>query len=582
MPPDWSSWASAGAGLSHTVEDLTNGRTHTFEVRAVNAVGKGPASNQASATPQACELSLSGPTSVDYAENGTGSVGTYTVTRSSACDPAATLSWSRVGTNPLDFRLQGSGSSRSLHFKTSPNHEEKDSYEVTVQVSAGSESASRPVTVTVEDVNEPGTVTISSDSPYVGDRVWATLTDPDGVEGPTWSWTSVGTGSRSPPTESDSYYHTVPASAFGRILQATVGYTDAHGPQSAVGTAGPVQRRPCSLSLSSGPTSVTYAENGTGSVGTYTATNCDGLTWSLSGTDDGAFELTGSGSSRTLAFDDPPNYEVKSSYAVIVEVASGSESDSRTVTVNVEDVNEPPVISGPASKSVPENTTPVATYTATDPEGHSVTWRMATGGGTFSIGGSSGVLAFKSAKDYEALSSYTFTGTIRATDSGSPEASSTQAVTATVTNVDEPGTVTLSSGSPYVGDQLTATLTDPDKGIRQPTWSWTSEGAGARSPFGAVVALHRARGRFRPDPEGVGRLHRQSWPRQEGLAHGLGAGPGAPAGPAARLRRRPGRRTGGPDLGPGRRQRSPDHWVWIPLSLGHRLLAVRLYVDLRP
>ena len=360
IPPDWSIWKSAGAGLGYTVEGLDNGRSHTFEVRAVNAIGPGPASNPASATPRPppCSLSLEGPTEVNYAENGTGSVGTYRATASNC----GSLTWSRAGTNPSDFQLRGSGSSRSLHFNTPPNYEARRSYEVTVQVRAGSESASRTVTVTVEDVNEPGTVTISSGSPYVGDRVWATLTDPDGVEGPTWSWTSVGTGSRSVPS-TDSYYHTVPASAFGRILQATVGYTDAHGPQSAVGTAGPVQRRPCSLSLS-GSTSQTYAENGTGSLGSYTATatNCGSLTWSLTGDDDTDFELTGSGASRTLEFDDPPNYEVKSSYEVTVQVRAGSESATRTVTVTVTNEDDPGVVTvSPDSPRVGETVSAVLT-----------------------------------------------------------------------------------------------------------------------------------------------------------------------------------------------------------------------------
>ena len=45
--------AGAGAhGTSYTVTGLTNGTTYTFEVRALNGVGEGPASNAARATPQ--------------------------------------------------------------------------------------------------------------------------------------------------------------------------------------------------------------------------------------------------------------------------------------------------------------------------------------------------------------------------------------------------------------------------------------------------------------------------------------------------------------------------------------------------
>ena len=77
-------------------------------------------------------------------------------------------------------------------------------------------------------MDEPGTVTLSDGSPYVGDHVTATLTDPDkGIRQETWAWTSVGTGGRSASVE--SYRYTVPVSDFGKHLEASVGYDDNHG-----------------------------------------------------------------------------------------------------------------------------------------------------------------------------------------------------------------------------------------------------------------------------------------------------------------------------------------------------------------
>ena len=46
-------------------------------------------------------------------------------------------------------------------------------------------------------------------------------------------------------------------------------------------------------------------------------------------------------------------------------------------------------------------------------------------------------------------------------------------VTIAVTNLDEAGTVTLSSGKPTVGDDLTATLGDPDGDLTDVTWQWS-------------------------------------------------------------------------------------------------------------
>ena len=60
--------------------------------------------------------------------------------------------------------------------------------------------------------------------------------------------------------------------------------------------------------------------------------------------------------------------------------------------------------------------------------------------------------------------------TVQATDEGRNTASIN--VTVTVTNENEPGTVTLSHLQPQVGESLTARLSDPDGGTRSITWQW--------------------------------------------------------------------------------------------------------------
>ena len=87
---------------------------------------------------------------------------------------------------------------------------------------------------------------------------------------------------------------------------------------------------------------------------------------------------------------------------------------------------------------------------------------------SFAIVASSGQLQTKAALDYETKSSYTVT--VRATDPAN--ASATVAVTINVTDVDEAGTVTLSSSQAWIGTALTATLTDPDGGVSGQDWSW--------------------------------------------------------------------------------------------------------------
>ena len=77
--------------------------------------------------------------------------------------------------------------------------------------------------------------------------------------------------------------------------------------------------------------------------------------------------------------------------------------------------------------------------------------------------------------DFETTPSYSVT--VTATDTGA--ATDTIIITIDVNNLDEAGTVTLSSLQPLVAIPLTATLEDPDDVSGSVTWSW------ARSPNGA-------------------------------------------------------------------------------------------------
>ena len=241
-----------------------------------------------------------------------------------------------------------------------------------------------------------------------------------------------------------------------------------------------------------GPETASVAENGSKKVGTYTGTDPDAgdtVTWSLSGTDPGHFELKTPavmpGTRRELHFRNTPDHEARSSYSVRVRVRDGGGlADSVQVAVTVSDVNEAPVITGPSRKTIPENRTgSVATYTAADPEDDEVAWSL-TGTDDDDLRISSGgVLRFGSTPNYERPTDFNtnniYSFRVVATDDGSPEAASSKTVRVTVTNADDPGVVTLDPGRPKVGEHVTATLTDEDGGITGPTWSWSTESGAA-------------------------------------------------------------------------------------------------------
>ena len=148
--------------------------------------------------------------------------------------------------------------------------------------------------------------------------------------------------------------------------------------------------------------------------------------------------------------------------------------------------------------SVNENATAntvVGSVTARDLDGDSLTYSV---GGTdaagfkevFDLDASTGEITVKSGAsiDYESDSSYSIT--VSATDgedaSGAAESEAmtdaTVSVRIRVTNLDEPGTVTLSQATPRVGSALLATLDDPDGWVLLSAVQW-SRADTADGPF---------------------------------------------------------------------------------------------------
>ena len=110
------------------------------------------------------------------------------------------------GIDGSKFAISDAG---ALTFVTPPDYEapadsgRNNVYNVTVEAtdSSGNTSA-RVVTVTVDNIEEAGTVTLSNLQPEDGVEISASLTDPDGrISGLTWQWAT--TSGQSPDPESE-------------------------------------------------------------------------------------------------------------------------------------------------------------------------------------------------------------------------------------------------------------------------------------------------------------------------------------------------------------------------------------------
>ena len=233
-----------------------------------------------------------------------------------------------------------------------------------------------------------------------------------------------------------------------------------------------------------GEAAVDYQENGAGAVAAYTATEPDNdpITWSLSGPDMGAFDI---GSGGELTFNTPPDFEgptdadTDNVYKVAVEASDGGATPGTLeVTVTVANVDETPEVTGKAAvMDYQENGVgAVAAYTATEPDNDPITWSLSGPDmGAFGIG-SGGELTFNTPPDFEGPTDgdtdNVYEVTVEASDGGATPG--TLDVTITVTDVGEPGSVTLSSPNPQLGVPLMATLNDPEGVGGGVTWQWAS------------------------------------------------------------------------------------------------------------
>ena len=184
-----------------------------------------------------CEVSSSGPEfAADTADR---SVAENTAAGEDIGTPVAAtdnngdaLTYALSGTDAASFDIDtGSGQLMTL---AALDYETKASYSVTVTASdSGGLSDTIDVTITVTNVDEMGTITLSATQPAVGEALTATLTDPDspsGVTGVVWQWASENTDGSTytdiAGATSDSY--TPAAADDGKHLRVTATYTDGY------------------------------------------------------------------------------------------------------------------------------------------------------------------------------------------------------------------------------------------------------------------------------------------------------------------------------------------------------------------
>ena len=181
-------------------------------------------------------------------ETGTRNLAENTATGENVGDPVTatdpdrdTLEYALGGVDASSFDIDSS--TGQLLTNADLDHETTSSYSVIVSVRDSKDADGNPdtatddtidLTITIDNADEDGTVTLAPPQPQVGTPQTAALTDPDGtISGTTWVWESSADGntgwtvvSGATGTLTTSSYAPVIADV-GQYLRATATYTDA-------------------------------------------------------------------------------------------------------------------------------------------------------------------------------------------------------------------------------------------------------------------------------------------------------------------------------------------------------------------
>ena len=422
-----------------------------------------------------------------------------TIYTANATDPEDdTLIYSLSGTDANDFIINSS--SKAISFANTPDYEAPTDantdniYQVTLEVSDGSNTVAQELNFTVTDSNEYSVSALLDDdatdnqiaeNATAGTAVGitASASDADGSDSISYSFDNESQ------TSADNLFSIASDSGIVTLASgASLDYENSTSHEldikanSSDGSSASAKFTVDVTDINEAPaitstTSASVPENASGTIYSTSATDPenDNLTYDLSGTDIDDFIIDSS--SGTISFVNIPDYEAPTDantdnvYQLTLEASDGNgNTASQALTISVTDVNEAPTITSETSASIPENTSgTVYTTSATDPENDNLTYALSgTDTDDFSIDSSSGAISFANTPDHEtptdADTDNVYQLTLEVSDDNDNTVS--QALTITVTDVNEIPTITSATSTNTLentsGTIYTASATDPE------------------------------------------------------------------------------------------------------------------------
>ena len=388
------------SGQLQTKSALDNENKATYEVTVSVHDGKNEAEGSDTTVDDTIDVTItvtgendpptvSGQTTVNHAENDAGTVATYTAT-----DPEGVTSftWTLSGDDADDFAINEG----ALTFSSTPNFEaatdnDNDNiYLVTVEASDGTVKGTLDVTVTVTGVNEdpafnegPTTTRIVSENTGTNQDIGNPIaaTDPDDGDTLIYSLDSTSAATFSIDT-SNGQLKTKAA----LNKEATATYTVIVSVKDIQTDAIPDDTITVTITVTDAnePPEFPSTEDGTRSFPENTGANVNvgsavtandpdtgaTLTYTLEGADAASFEIDDTNGQIKTKAGVTYDHEATPSYSVTVTADDNNGgTDTIDVTINVTDVDEPPLKPGTPTVSRVSNTAVSVTWTAPDNTG---------------------------------------------------------------------------------------------------------------------------------------------------------------------------------------------------------------------
>ena len=365
--------------------------------------------------------------SIPVPENSSGTIYTAAATDPDAID---SLSYSLSGTDSYQFSINAT--SGALAFLSPPDFEKPtdqgldNHYQLNIEASDGSNSASLAFTVEISDSNDNSpSFAASADTLDVAENstgiiYTAAASDADisdaiiySLAGSDASHFTIGAASgalafRNPPDFDQ------PSDQGGNnSYQIDIEASDGSNSASLALTVAVTNLNDNSPSFAAASAAIQVAENSSGTIYTAQATDldaADSLSYSLSGGDD-YYQFSINSTSGALSFFSSPDFEQPADqnsdnhYQLEIEASDGANSSRLALTVEVTNLNDnsPSFARESDALSVAENTTAtVYTASATDLDGDILSYSLSGADAQyFALDSSSGVLAFLAAPDFD-------------------------------------------------------------------------------------------------------------------------------------------------------------------------------------